>query len=284
MTWHQRLVRALLMFAWGLLTFAGPSTFAQEGGSGNPEGGGQTDPGADRSAWTLQAEDQAVDRARLCLGLAEPDQGRTIAATLTTASTDTTPFLSAHLVGRPIWRVAIDGWRMELQSAPDAKDRYHRTLDVFVDPVDGRLLKILSRWPQGVPEGLPIPPAAFAEQQMRRSRLEVFHGFPEEPPSITFLQALDIIVTDGVGSPFVAKQILAHYVLGSFEDREPVPLWSITLRGIGQIRASNPNVPAAARNHIRNIIDARTGEWLYATSTPQPEGRPTRWKPRGPGA
>ena len=90
------------MFECVVLSFAGASTFAQEGNSGNPDGGGPANPAVDRSAWALQSEDQAVAGARQYLGIADDASGRTMTGELTTRATDATPFLSARLIGRPI--------------------------------------------------------------------------------------------------------------------------------------------------------------------------------------
>ena len=192
-------------------------------------------------------------------------------AELVTLTDDNTPFLSEQIVGRPLWQVVINNWKVELPSAASGfEDSFDRTFDVLVDAANGQILKIASRWPEGVPEISPEPPAWSAEDQMQRTGFEKYHGFPQDDPSLTFLEALDVVFREGVGSPFSAKQITAHYVVRSHMRREPKPVWAITLRGIPPLVAAFPGVPEDARNHLRNIVDASTGEWISADTSPQP--------------
>ncbi len=203
---------------------------------------------------------------------------------------DNTPFLSERIIGRPLWQVTIPKWKLDLPSAiPGFEDRYERTFDILVDPVNGTILKIASRWPQGIPEMAPEPPAEQAEVQMINSGLERYHRFPQDKPAITFLQALDVVLREGSSSPLVAKQIIAHYVVHSKMGGEPRPVWAITFRGIRIVRggpAPLPGSPPSAHefvvNRMRDIVDARTGEWLGAgggyfppaDSAAEPQGEP----------
>lgn len=225
----------------------------------------------DRKDWRISDAEEALTQARQILGL--PDKMPPgSSATLVTLAEDTTPFLSEKLVGRPIWQVVLADWPLELPSAAEgAQDRFPRTFDVFVDPKDGSLLKLASRWPEGVPAIAPEPEAAFAEEQMGRAGLERYHGFPESKPAVDFIQALDVVYKQGVGNPLEAKQIIAHCVERSAMGKKPRAVWAITLRGIPPLRAAYPGVPVDARNHIRNIVDANTGEWLCAGTSPQPQ-------------
>ena len=181
--------------------------------------------------------------------------------------------MSGQIVDRPIWHVVIADWKLQLKSAPaDAVDRYTRTFDILLEPKDGKLLKILSRWPKGAPPIAPQPAADSAAVQMKNAGLERYHAFPKTEPSISFLEALDVVLNDGGrGNPLVAKQILAHYVVRSAMGREPKAVWAITLRGIPPFRAAYPGVPVDARNHVRHIVDAKTGKWLSAGTSPQPQ-------------
>jgi hypothetical protein len=224
-----------------------------------------------RHGWVLQNQEQAVATAREIVGV--PDGARPeLTAKLVTLSEDDTPFLNDEIVGRPIWHVVIADWKLQLKSAPpDAEDTYARTFDVLLDPRDGKLLKILSRWPKGVPPIAPQPPADSAEVQMHNAGLEKYHGFPEAKPTLSFLVALDVVYKDGgLGNPLVSKQILAHYVVRSAMGREPKAVWAITLRGFPAFEASHPGVPIDARNHARHIVDAKTGKWICAGTSPQP--------------
>ena len=175
---------------------------------------------------------QAVAQVLETLGAPKHLRSETTAKLVTLAE-DNTPFLSEQIVGRQLWHVIIKKWKLRLDSAiPGFEDSYERTFDVLLDLENGNILKIVSRWPEGIAQIAPEPPAWSAEEQMRASGLEKYHSFPESPPLITFLQALDIILTEGVGSPLVAKQIVAQYVVRSSMGRKPKRVWAITLRGI----------------------------------------------------
>lgn len=233
----------------------------------------QSPPEDDRAAWALRTPERAISAFREISGLSDAARPK-MTSKLVTLSDDDTPFLHDQIVGRPIWQLVIVDWKLELKSAAaDAEDACARTFDIFLDPRDGRLLKILSRWPKGVPPIAPQPPADSAEVQMNSAGLEKYHGFPKEKPRVSFLEALDVVYKDGgLGNPLVAstKQIRAHYVVRSAMGREPKAVWAITLRGFPPFEASYPGVPVDARNHARHIVDAKTGEWICAGTSPQP--------------
>ena len=219
-----------------------------------------------RLAWRLGNARQAIDRGIEYFG----SSGAVISAKLITLTEDDTPFLSQETIGRPLWKVTAENVRIELPSAdPAFADLYERTFDIFLDAQSGKLVKIASRWPEGVPLMEGEPPVRIAEEQMRRSGREEYLGFPDSDPTITFLQTLDVILKDGVGSPFLAKQIKAHYVVRSFMDHEVGPVWAITLRGIPPIWTAY-ELPSYGRRHFRNLVDPRTGRWIGGTNVPGP--------------
>ncbi|MCZ6654700.1 MAG: FG-GAP repeat protein [Planctomycetota bacterium] len=184
---------------------------------------------------------------------------------------DNTPYLSSHIVGRELWQVEINDVKLELPSGPPGPlDAYDRTFDVLMDG-DGRLLKIESRWPDGEPLIPPEPEAQATTQQLLYSGNEIYHAFPDEPPLISFVEALDAMARD-MGNPLIAKQIKGQYVLWSRLDWEPRPMWVITLRGIPPHQVHGPGeVPVHLRDHLRFIVDPETRRWIFATSTPQPD-------------
>lgn len=225
----------------------------------------------DRSKWTVQGEDQAIAKAREILGLPDRPALPAVGALVTLAE-DNTPFLSADIIGRPIWHVVIRNWKIELKSAPpDVTDSYARTFDIFVDPQNGRLLKTVSRWPDGVPPIPPEPGASSYTDQMRRSGDEKYHGFPQWKPVISFVDALDGIFKGG-RNPLLAEQMVGQYVIWSHMGRTPKPVWVITLRGNRPLwESAYPGASPNARNHLRHIVDPKTGKWICASSTPQPQ-------------
>ncbi len=57
-------------------------------------------------------------------------------------------------------------------------------------------------------------------------------------------------------------------------DSAPRAVWAITLRGLPPIPAHGfgaESVPVWQRNHMRNVVDAVTGQFLFATNIPTPE-------------
>ncbi|UCC31794.1 MAG: hypothetical protein JSU86_05855 [Phycisphaerales bacterium] len=224
---------------------------------------------AHRSTWALRDSEAAIARARKLLGL--PAGGGSVAtsAELSVLEEDNTPYLSKQLIDSPLWQVVVRDWSLKLKSAPtDAKDEYVRTVDVFLDPQKGHLLKMRSRWPVNEPRIAPEPSAAVAEDQFRAGSDERYHGFPDDAPKITFLDALDGMYRGGV-SAFGAKQIVAQCVIRStmFDERKVV--WAITLRGVTPYRP-RAGWPRDARYEYRYIVDAVTGTYESASNRPRP--------------
>ena len=226
----------------GVLTcvFTGRAAPGEEPNQKSSKAQGKSAQTDGRAGGALQSRDQAIAKTRAIIGLLDGTAPQ-FTAELVTLTEDNTPFLKHQIVGRPIWHVVITNWKLQLKSAPiGVKDSHTRTFDVFVDPKNGRLLKISSRWPEGVPPIAPEPRADIAEEHMVRAGREIYHRFPDAEPSINFLQALDVVFKDGVGDPLIANQIIAHYIVGSSIARQPKPVWAITLRGIPPLPTGYP--------------------------------------------
>jgi len=185
---------------------------------------------------------------------------------------DNTPYLADRLVGRELWCVTYTGWSIEPldSSLSGGKDWYTRTVDVLLDPTNGRLLKIKSRWPSDVVDLYPEASAASATRQLQGSDKEKYHGFPSEPPAISFVDAVEA-VQEGGGNPRAAKQIVGQWVLWSKREKPPRPMWVITLRGIPPIDAGYPGVPEYLRDHLRLIVDPVARKWVSGSTSPQPD-------------
>jgi len=222
------------------------------------------------SDWRLQESGEAIRQTLKILGVSESEQTGElgITAKLVSLKSDNTPFLTEQIVGRPVWQVVIRRWKLEVNSAPpNCEDKYKRTFDVFVGAETGRLLKIVSRWPEGAARIPPEPGAHTYADQMQQYGEEKYHAFPEDDPKIDFLHALDALRD----SALVAEQIVAQYVVWSEMGRDHKPVWAITLRRTEAIfPGSYPGVPVDARNHFRYIVDAADGKRLCGSTTPQP--------------
>jgi hypothetical protein len=215
----------------------------------------------------------AIRKARAVLGLPARVQVES-EANIVVLETDDTPFLSAQLIGRPIWHVVLRDVHVEIASTADGtRDRYYRIFDVYLDEGVSRVLKITSRWPEGVAPILPPPAAESATAKLKASGGEVWHGFPDNGPETTLLQALDEVQREGGGSIMSTPQIIAHYVLMSRATTpEPKAVWSIHLRGIPPFETMGPgSVSKHLRNHMRSVVGDATGKWLFMTTSPQPD-------------
>jgi hypothetical protein len=206
-------------------------------------------------------------------------EGITKSFTRVDVNDDNTPFLHRQINGRKnIWRAEFKNVRLKLKSTVRGfKDRYVRTFEVLIDPNTGHLLRIKSSCDVNDPDMLPEPPACHAEKQIKKHG-EIYHGFPNEPPKANLLDALDGV---GIGSPLLAKEIHAVYVLHSSASRKHRRVWVVTLRGIPYrpLKGVPPEfahipdeeiAPIWQRNRIRNVVDAVTGKPLFATTCPQP--------------
>jgi len=224
----------------------------------------------DMSGWKIKESECAVKGVRTTLGLPSLRDSQ-VQAELAVVEADTTPYLSGDIVDRPVWHVTVEDWSVVVPSLSSGiSDRFVRTLDAYLDPTDGKLLKLETRWPAGEPPLGPPPSAETAVEQMRRSDNHVYHRFPAEPPKVTFLDALDAIVEQAGAQPTVARQIIAHYVVWSTTSRQPRAVWAITLRGIPPYFLRGRAVSDEPRFQLRYIVDATTGKFLRSSNAPGP--------------
>ena len=191
-----------------------------------------------------------------------------------TVAGERTPFIWKEYNGRSAWRVQYPDVRLRLSpSAPGFQDRYSRTFSVLLDAATGQLISIVSRFGGTDPDLREQPSGSSAEQQLAAEN-ETYHGLPTRPPRRTFLAVLGIVLNQGIGSPFLAKEIYANYVLHSRRDAPQRAVWIVTLRGLPPLAAHGPagdQVPIWQRNHMRNVVDDESGTNLFATNSPQPD-------------
>ena len=226
---------------------------------------------AKQSGVTTKA--QAVETAMRFTGLNRL-QGTTVTAQRETVAENKTPYLSNRIVNRQLWRVEIQNAVLKLKSgAAEVRDPYVRSFEVLIAEDTGELLGVDSSSGADVSDLRPRASAKVAENQLREQG-EIYAGFPPGEPRITFLDALDLILAKGVGSPYLAREIHASYVLHSDRGAKAHPVWVITMRGLPPRQAHGPGgdaVPVWQRDHMRNVVDAESGVVLFATNTPHPQ-------------
>lgn len=227
----------------------------------------------DRQHWSIPDERAAIACALSWLGIAESDT-QEVCVQLIVAQDDSTPHLGGSIDGRKLWRVTLTGAKffvtIKSKLGMPAELAPWRTVDVFLSPVGGMLMKAVSRWPVDKPGIAPEPGRTSATQQLLDGGRECWSSFVDSPPPTTLAEALCELDRQG-WKPTQAAQLVAHCVMWTVMDRQPSkPVWSIHLRGIEPFDANGPGVPIEARNHLRHLLDAKTGEWFRATTAPQP--------------
>lgn len=229
--------------------------------------------------YTVPANEPEATATALRLAGLDPAYLRRARTEIVDLTGDATPFVHDQIsqLGQA-WAITIDRIRWALPSSiPGYLDHYERTASILLAQTTGQLLRVEADAHVRDPDMRPLPPANIAEERLSKSG-ERFVGLPDEEPAISFLDALDRILSGGLGSPFNAKAVHGFYVLHTKLGSVVRPVWSITLRGIPPLEASVPRgvdsatIPMWQLNHARNVVDAVTGQVLYATSVPQPDG------------
>jgi len=220
----------------------------------------------------VPSEGEAVKRAAAQIGLSD-DAAAKGAGGKVTLTGECVPFLGRVLAQRKAWRVEFKDLNFaEVTGDPRLANPHITQLVVILSPDTGNVLKVTSVWPKEVPRIASYPTCAQEEQQLTACGT-VYSGIPKEVPSASLAHALKVSMrwSDEV------KQICATYVLESCPEYKDRPVWIVTLRGITPslpvsvpVEIPNLKIPEDSRNHLRNVIDAKTGTWLCADTIPQP--------------
>jgi len=192
------------------------------------------------------------------------------------------PFLNVSKTDQRNWRNDQPAWKFTLPDLKESMKRgisfpYIKSMDITINPHTDKVLKVHSAWPAGVPPIKPMPSPMEEEKQMFQVK-EKFTGLPDMPLPVDFETALKVVLASGPAMPNSAKQIIAYHVLHSTIRYTDRPVWVIHTRGIIPFEPKLPvafNKPAGSlsedgRNHVRHVIDAETGKWLFSDTTPQP--------------
>lgn len=189
------------------------------------------------------------------------------------------PFLKASADDERGWSKLEQASRLRLQrldviTQRGGRPRFPniRALDAVVHPRTQIVYKLTSPWPAGVPPIAPFPKAPEEERQLRNLGERIV-GLPEVEPDVDFYTALKQLQLTGTVAPDQAKQVIAYLVVHHTRKYAPRTVWIIQTRGIElelEGYAAMADIPIDARNHMRHIIDATTGAWLYSDTAPQP--------------
>lgn len=217
------------------------------------------------------SKDEAVRRAVDAIGLESIDSENVVADPIT-LSEESVPFLGATLNGRKTLRLEFNSIQLEkITKNSSLRNSHVSDLLVIVDPQSGNPVRIASRWPAKLASIAPYPPVEEVERQLRQGETR-YTGIPVDPPKVTLATVLKNAIP---WSPEV-KQIVAYYVLESTPRYQDKAVWVVELRGFPPLEPPVPpgadlrDIPEDARNHLRNVFDAETGDRLYSETTPQP--------------
>lgn len=254
---------AVAVYLSGVAYYGGTTSFAEVSNdkSDLADSGGPTKA-------PIETESQAIERAERVIGSVGRSKSRPSAQTVVLKDDDT-PFLHKKLCDRPLWKTTLHNWSIDLRSSPPGQhDKYSRTVEVLLDPVDGQVLKITATWPEAEATLGPRPSAKSAETQLGGPGAEHYLDFPSEPPQISFTEAIDALQRGG-RNPLVAKQIIGRWVVWSNLDSPPMAMWVITLRGIPPMRPYLSEARGLIMNPtMRFIVDPIEKRWVKGSSGP----------------
>lgn len=192
------------------------------------------------------------------------------------------PFFNVSKEDQRNWRNDQPAWKFELPDLKESMPRglsfpYLKNIHFTLNPHTDNLLKVQSSWPAGVAPIKPMPSPLEEERQMLQVK-ERFTALPNVPLPIDFEAALKVVQESGPALPNSAKEIIAYLVVHTTIQYADRPVWVIHTRGIipfepklpAAFGQSSAIVPEDARNHVRHVVDAETGDWLFSDTTPQP--------------
>jgi hypothetical protein len=220
---------------------------------------------------------ETVNRVTRALGMeVRPDA---VSASVSPPPQTLIPFLKSTVDDERTWarseaagRVRFDQLTRITQRAGVPRFPNLKSLEAVVNPRTQIIYKVMSEWPADVAPIAPFPSAPEEERQLRNLG-ERFVALPELEPAVDFYNALKQIDVAGLAPVQEARQVIAYLVTHHTRRYGPRPVWIIQTRGIElplEGYAAEVDIPIDARNHMRHVIDAMTGAWLYSDTAPQP--------------
>ncbi len=177
---------------------------------------------------------------------------------------DRIPFLSDKYYGKEVWRVDFNSIKLYPDNMPKSKEIPVREFQVYVDPDNGKLLKIFSPLcdTDSTKEYLSKIPNELAEKQLSG----IFEEF------IDFEIAGDhVSLKDVINSLYFpeAKEITAQ-LLKVVLRGDTTAVWSVTYCGITPLR-NHEDASGYYESYTRIEYSAQTGELLRRTTIPAME-------------
>ena len=218
-----------------------------------------------------------IERATRTLGLeVKPDA---VSTRVADAEQTLIPFLKASTDDERYWKkgethMHVRADRLSSIAARNGRPRFPNvtSVDTIVNPKTEIVYKISTPWAAGAAPIAPFPGAQEEERQLRNLG-ERFVGLPDAEPDVDFYTALKQLELTGPIPPKTAKQLIAYLVTHHTRHYGPRNVWIIQTRGISMVAegyAAMSNIHPDARNHMRHVVDATTGRWLYSDTAPQP--------------
>ena len=145
-----------------------------------------------------------------------------------------------------------------------------RRVEALADAHTGMVLRVVISDPSSKEEVPEEPPASNAREQFKNAGPEIWYG-AAVPSQISCYDALSAAERRFPINPVLdVPRIVIHLISATFHSEEKVNLWSVDLRGGPNDMGAPPGIPRSAVNHLRHLINADTGKWLIAGTTPQP--------------
>jgi hypothetical protein len=220
---------------------------------------------------------RTIDRATRTLGFeVKPDAMSTLP---TVVEQTFIPFLKTSDADERHWKKSekhthLRAERLASITARNGRPRFPNvaTIDMIINPQTEIVYKVTTPWAAGAPPIAPFPSAQEEERQLRTLG-ERFVGLPDAEPDVDFYAALKQLELTGPIAPTTAKQLIAYLVTHHTPYYGPRNVWIIQTRGIAiaaEGYAAMADIHPDARNHMRHVVDATTGRWIYSDTAPQP--------------